>query len=474
MKYSDKDVQAYDNAVKSIEHERKGAYTRRQMLKASAATVGATLAAQFVPSTVYGDVSGTIVHFAASGKRLSNTLTAVKPLFDKVFPNVTLEVVSKPVTEALTQINTYMGSKSSAFDVVTQDHAQFAALHAMGALTDLGPYLKGHEAWLADYEDDVPEMYRDMWNIPKGPAPPGFIAGLAPDGNAMMTFYRKDVFDKAGLQPPKTWADVLEVAKEIHDPAREQYAYCAAMARNFWAGYQYFGALVSWGGHTFVDEPGGDFTPAHSTEEGYQALTHLVELQKYAHPVTANAGEDEVNRVFGNGTALFSPLSWGTAVLNDASYTDLHRDWNMAVSPKGSLPNSDHRALTGGFGFFLPTWGGNKETAFAWTKFMNSGDREDIGGSPLIADAIVGAGGQLSRLSTLKRWSDRKPFFNGLMESFPVCVNSSPIVPEAYAIMGAVGEEVADAVNGEKSVEAALKACDKRVHRIMEDGGYYS
>jgi len=40
--------------------------------------------------------------------------------------------------------------------------------------------------------------------------------------------------------------------------------------------------------------------------------------------------------------------------------------------------------------------------------------------------------------------------------------------------MGAVGEEVADAVNGEKSVEAALKACDKRVHRIMEDGGYYS
>jgi hypothetical protein len=90
MKYSDKDIHAYDNAVRSIEHERKGEFTRRKMLKASAATLGATLAAQFVPSTVYGDVSGTIVHFAASGKRLSNTLTAVKPLFDKVFPNVKL------------------------------------------------------------------------------------------------------------------------------------------------------------------------------------------------------------------------------------------------------------------------------------------------------------------------------------------------------------------------------------------------
>ena len=66
------------------------------------------------------------------------------------------------------------------------------ALDAMGALTDLGPYLEPFPDWLADYEQDVPEAYRHMWNLPKGPAPPGYIAALAPDGNAMMTFYRKD------------------------------------------------------------------------------------------------------------------------------------------------------------------------------------------------------------------------------------------------------------------------------------------
>ena len=80
--------------------------TRRQMLKASAAAVGAALAAEFVPREVHADVGGTVVHFASSGKRLANSLRAVKPLFDKVFPNVTLEVVSKPMSEALTQINT--------------------------------------------------------------------------------------------------------------------------------------------------------------------------------------------------------------------------------------------------------------------------------------------------------------------------------------------------------------------------------
>ena len=127
MKRSDGDIHAYDNAMKRIKHHRKFEISRRQMLKGSAAALGATLAAQFVPSEVHAEVSGTIVHFASSGKRLSNSLQAVKPLFDKVYPNINLEVVSKPMSEALTQINTYMASKSDAFDVVTQDHAQFAS-----------------------------------------------------------------------------------------------------------------------------------------------------------------------------------------------------------------------------------------------------------------------------------------------------------------------------------------------------------
>ena len=124
MPTSDNDIRAYDNALKRIKHFRGRELTRRQVLKASAATaLGATLASQFVPREVHADVGGTIVHFASSGKRLANSLRAVKPLFDKVFPNVTLEVVSKPMSEALTQINTYMRSKSDAFDIITQDHA---------------------------------------------------------------------------------------------------------------------------------------------------------------------------------------------------------------------------------------------------------------------------------------------------------------------------------------------------------------
>ena len=425
------------------------------MLKASAATaLGATLASQFVPKEVHADVGGTIVHFASSGKRLANSLRAVKPLFDKVFPNVELEVVSKPMSEALTQINTYMRSKSDAFDVVTQDHAQFASLDAMGALTDLGPYLEPFPEWLADYKEDVPEAYRHMWNLPKGPAPPGYIAALAPDGNAMMTFYRKDVFEGAGIPVPETWDDVIDACKEIHDPANERYAYCAAMARNFWAGYQYYGSLRSMGGDVFVDEVNQDWTVAINTEEGYQALKVLVDLQKYAHrspPTPARTRSTWCSPRARRSTARLPGARRCSTIRPTPTCTSTGTWTSRREAPaRGRAPRAYRRLRP-----VMPTWGGNRETAFAWIKFLNSGDREDLDGSPLIADAIVGAGGQLSRRSTLSRWSDRKPFFVGLMKAYPVCVVNAPVIPEAYPIMGAMGEEVADAVNEEQSIEDA-------------------
>ena len=36
---------------------------------------------------------------------------------------------------------------------------------------------------------------------------------LMVDGDFQMVYYRKDVLEEAGLQPPKTWEDYLDVAK---------------------------------------------------------------------------------------------------------------------------------------------------------------------------------------------------------------------------------------------------------------------
>ena len=150
-----------------------------------------------------------------------------------------------------------------------------------------------------------------------------------------MTFYRKDIFDKAGIPVPRTWPDALEAAKELHSPGTNQYGYVGAMQRSYWAGYQYYGALRSFGGALVDREEPGYWNPTVNSEEGYMALKMLVDLQQYAHPVSSNAGEDEVNTAFANGTAVYGPLTWGTAVLNDPSFTKFDRVIYADLPPAG-------------------------------------------------------------------------------------------------------------------------------------------
>ena len=52
-----------------------------------------------------------------------------------------------------------------------------------------------------------------------------------------MVYYRSDLLEEAGLQPPKTWDDYLEIAKTFHGQdlngdGKADYGSCIAKKRN--------------------------------------------------------------------------------------------------------------------------------------------------------------------------------------------------------------------------------------------------
>ena len=60
---------------------------------------------------------------------------------------------------------------------------------------------------------------------------------LMVDGDFQMVYYRKDVLEKNGLQPPKTWEDYLAVASKIHGQdmngdGQPDYGSCIFKKRN--------------------------------------------------------------------------------------------------------------------------------------------------------------------------------------------------------------------------------------------------
>ena len=462
---NDRDHDAFMLIKAKVAADRRSWLTRRRMLQASATAAVGAIAAAYQPREVFADVGGKITLYFAEGKRWGDTQRAVQPLFNKVYPNVEVVFAGQPIADFFQTVIARMSVQAPDFDVTYIDWGRFPGIHAAGAMDPIDDYLNQDPGWRDDYLADVPKQVTALYRIPGGTGP---FYGLTDDGNVMTTFYRKDVFDQKGVSYPETWGQAVEVAKELHDPNNGQYGYIACFQRGAWAGTVFWGVHATCGGWWFDKmEPGG-WNPVFASDAGYEALRTIEQLMKYAHPVSANATEDEVNKAFADGSAVYSPLAWGTAVLNDPSFSKFPDDIHFDLPPKGESPGSDHKAQMGGLGQFLNKWGENKEAAWAWMKFFNSGDYTD----PAIGDAIVEAGGQPARASILKRHQDRH-FLAGLSKAFPHTVPYLMQIPEANAIQALMGEEAADFVNGEKDIEAALKAMDDRTRRLMEDGGYY-
>ena len=97
-----------------------------------------------------------------------------------------------------------------------------------GYLEDLTPYVDADEAleW-----DDVGQFFREFSAMYDNK-----IYAIPLDGDFHMVYYRTDVLDDLGLEPPKTWDDYLAVAKaangvDMNGDGEGDYGSCIAKAR---------------------------------------------------------------------------------------------------------------------------------------------------------------------------------------------------------------------------------------------------
>jgi len=452
--------------------------SRRSLLSAGAAgglglwllaDGGAALAAASRKSAAAAAAAatGTVSVYTSAGQRWELPQRAVLPLFQKKFPDIKVNLRPLPHSEAVTKVQVTMASKSTAYDVVFTDYGQWPALAKLGAMTDLKPFMDRDPRWRDDYLKDVPTAINKLYRAPATPS--GKLFGLTPDGNAQIVYYRADQFEKAGIKVPKTWPEAIEAAKELTDAKRKQYGFITTARRGGFAGWTFWAVMASYGGKWFDKEAPGGWHPRFNTEAGFKALEVLGKLMPYAHPVTLNATDDEANSALANGSALYAPIEWGTSILNNKKFTKYWAVIRSDLPPRGETKAGVHRPLMGGLGMFIPTWSKNKDAAWEWMKWCCSGDKTD----PAIGRAWVNGSGQPARVSLLKKYSNIRPYFNGLAKAYPYAVSFVSIIPEAFTISDVIGNEATAVFAGQKDIEDALKAMDKGVEKIMRDAGYY-
>ena len=135
-------------------------------------------------------------------------------------------------------------------------------------------------------------------------------------------YYRKDLFEKAGLKAPETWDDVFAAAQKLNNPP-DMNAFGLAFSRasddmDYWW-YAWLGANGADGNTKLWDENGKS---RFNTPEGIAATQFLVDLaQKYkaVNPdfVTASRDADLQPLFYNSKLAMLETGSWYPTLLKN-------------------------------------------------------------------------------------------------------------------------------------------------------------
>lgn len=155
------------------------------------------------------------------------------------------------------------GDWDAAF-VVTDWIAEAAATNAV---LDLAPYIAR----------DAPEGYPDAWtpSLLRFQQVDGRVLGLPYHDGPECLIYRKDLFDEAGLSPPRTWEEFHQIARQLARPAENRFgAVFAAFPDGHNTVYDFCLQLWSRGGELFdsAGQPQIDTQPARDALSFYRRI----------------------------------------------------------------------------------------------------------------------------------------------------------------------------------------------------------
>jgi multiple sugar transport system substrate-binding protein len=271
--------------------------------------------------------------------------------------------------------------------------------------------------------------------------------------DAGVLYYRRDLLDRHGLEPPRTWHELAQTAKLILDAERD-----SRLAGFVWQGKQYEGlmcvtleVLRSNG----TDLWSGDRDRA---ESGLRFLRETISTHGITPLSTSMADEESTRWMFGEGHALFMrnwPYAWsllqqeGSPVRGKVGIVSLPAFSGFASAP-----------VLGGWMLAIPNSSTHQEMVGELITFLTSPETQrkvavELGYNP-VRRALYADESLLEVRPLLK---DLHPI---LLEARP-----RPVTPYYLLISQAVQPEVSAVVVGRKSPKDALEAIRHRVDQIM-------
>lgn len=292
---------------------------------------------------------------------------------------IKVNVVEVPTDQMFTKIMQDFRSGASAYDALNVIPSWMPDLVLAGALEPLDSYVDKYN--YRDELQDIAAAYRDNQMMVDGT-----IYGFPDDGDVMLLYYRKDIFEDPEMQaafkeqhgydlaPPKDWKQFAEIGQFITDKKAPE-TYGAGMFRT--APYPQYMFQ-----ERFRMEGGRFFDPATmkatvNSEVGLKVLSEMLDENKFMPPGVEQWNFVDNLAAFLQGTTAMT-ISWppygrwaagygsGEEALSWVPKSQVAGKIGYSLNPLG------RDELGVGFALSVSSTSKNKEAAYLFIQWLNS------------------------------------------------------------------------------------------------------
>jgi multiple sugar transport system substrate-binding protein len=258
-----------------------------------------------------GKYSGVTVNVLTfTGPQIAEPLQRRAPDFEKL-TGAKINVVTVPFSDLYQKALTDMATGTNSYNALVFDPQWLGDFVTPGYLEDLSSRVTADNA--LDWNGIAP-FFRDFSATYKGK-----VYTVPLDGDFLMVYYRTDLLQKDGLQPPATWDDYLAIAKkysgqDLNGDGTPDYGSCISKKRGaqaYWFIHAVAGGYIqSMGTNQGVFFNTDDMKPLINNDAFSAALDVYSETTKYGPPDELNDDVGATRGLFTSGRCALS-LDWG-------------------------------------------------------------------------------------------------------------------------------------------------------------------
>ena len=471
------EVEATEDLVVGLASGRMGRdefIKRAGLLGLSATAIGGMLTAAGVATA--GDkreasrLAGSTVNLLIPAEGAQVGVGDKLPLIKKLY-GIDVKITALGVGPLIEKLSASVKAPTGTYDLASVLGFTVAQFVGGGFFTNLTPYVKKLPASYG-YPKDFPQGeldYLSNFNIAKqtfGGSTPYLIPGLY--AGPIIVFYRKDLFAKAGLTPPRTWKQYLATAQKLNGNGIAGNTMIAKSGDVSMFLVDWYSRFAGMGGVLMSGSPQQkNFTPRLTSPQGVAALDHMVQCVKASTPGVLSYDFVTSTDAFSAGkTAMM--IMWSTIAgpVYNPKKSKVANKVAVSTTP-GNTPSLEGRIVRGGWGMGIPK--NAKNAAGAWTVLTYLCSRE---------------WGKFEAAAYQTDPTRNSVFFDpALNRKFPYLKTAGlanaraqilqiATIPSTFELITVASQEFFAALSGSSSAADACKAANDKWTELLKRDGY--